>query len=205
MHRIPGVTSHRSTKAPSQTVLRGIAVTTTARTVIDVATLVGPAILGKWLQTWLSSNALDLGSLEAELTLVAGHVGVPITRAALSNRTILHAVADSAPEAELGLLLQRAGLPSLTLHHLVTVPSGAVFELDWSFPDIHAAFEMDGYGVHLRSLEAFEHDRFRRNELEIAGWTVLNFTKRQVERKPHVVLHQVRRLLEAKGVLHSPR
>jgi len=30
------------------------------------------------------------------------------------------------------------------------------------------AFELDGYGVHLRSLKAFEHDRFRGNELTIA-------------------------------------
>ncbi|MCU1368276.1 MAG: hypothetical protein JWN39_3915, partial [Ilumatobacteraceae bacterium] len=122
----------------------------------------------------------------------------------LTDRTLVHAAADSPPEAALGLLLADAGLPPLTLHHLVTVSTGAQFELDWSYPGLRGAFEMDGYGVHLRSLEAFENDRHRRNELELDGWTVLNFTKRQVERRSKVVVSQVRRLLDQRSRLHSP-
>ena len=199
VHTIPGVFSHRSTRPPQQTVLRNIPVTTTARTIIDVAPFVGPAILGKWLEHWLSSKMLKLDDLEEQMVALTGHSGVPVARSALTDRTLLHAVTDSPPEAALGLLLANAGLPPLTLHHLVTVPSGAAFELDWSLPQWLVAFEMDGYGVHLRSLEAFEHDRYRRNELEIEGWTILNFTKRQVERRSNVVVNQVRRSIEGRS------
>ena len=60
---------------------------------------------------------------------------------------------------------------------------------------VRVAFEVDGYGVHLRSLDAFEHDRVRRNELEIDGWTILNFTRRLIEMHPSTVASQARRLL----------
>jgi len=114
-------------------------------------------------------------------------------RACLTDRTILHEVADSKPEAELGLLLVRHGFPMPVLHHLVTVGSGRTYELDWSYPELMVAFEVDGYGVHLRSLDVFENDRERRNELEIDGWSILNFTKRQIAREK-TVTDQVRRL-----------
>ncbi len=196
--RIPGVFSHRAARPPEQTTLRGIPVASTARTVVDVATVVGRPILGMWLETWLSSKQLTLDALEQQMDLLKGHAGIPAVRAAMADRTLLHAETDSPPEAALGLLLARHGLPQLVLHHLVTMPSGTEFELDWSYPAWRIAFEMDGYGVHLRSLDAFEHDRFRRNELEIDGWTILNFTKRQVEKRPKTVVGQVLRLLQAR-------
>ena len=196
VHEIPTVFSHRSKRPPEQTILRGVPVTSTARTIIDVAPQVGGAIIGRWLEQWVSTKLLSLDDLERVMAACKGHAGVPITHSALSDRTIIHATADSPPEAALGILLHEAGLPPLTLHHLVTVSSGTQFELDWSYPELMAAFEMDGYGVHLRSVDAFDHDRFRRNELELDGWKILNFTKRQVERRSSVVVRQVRRLVD---------
>ncbi len=113
-------------------------------------------------------------------------------------RCDLHEITAARKVVHPGLIAHRSTIRIVTRptsHHLVTVSSGSTFELDWSYPDRQLAFEMDGYGVHLRSLEAFEHDRFGRNELEINGWTVLNFSRRQVERAPAKVIDQVRRLL----------
>lgn len=160
--------------------------------------------VNRWIEAWLSSKLLTLNGLESQMKMLKGHAGVPVVRAALTGRTLLHDLADSPPEAALGLLLERHGLPPLTLHHLVTLPSGKDFELDWSHPQWKIAFEMDGYAVHLRSLEAFEHDRFRRNELEIEGWTILNFTTRQVEKKAKIVVGQVERLLVARTLIDPP-
>ena len=201
LRRIPGVIAHRTVRSPDQAVLRGIPVTSPARTIIDTACVVSGGVVRRWLETWLSSKVLQLDDLEEQLRLAKGHAGVPVIRSLLDDRTLLHATADSGGEAALGDLLRRHGLPPLTLHHLVTVASGAVYELDWSYPELRAALELDGYGIHLRSLEAFEHDRFRRNELEIAGWTILNFTARQVERKPKTVVRQVEQLLLSRSAI----
>jgi hypothetical protein len=123
------------------------------------------------------------------------HPGTGPLADVLSDRLSFGDEADSPAELALGELLVRHGLPTPALHHLVTVSTGATFELDWSYPEHRVAFEMDGYGIHLRSLAAFEHDRIRRNELEIDGWTILNFTSRMLRRKPKQVVDQVRRLL----------
>ena len=199
--RVPNITAHRTVRVPDQMVLRRVPVTSPARTIIDTALVVSPGVVRRWLEAWLSNNVLQLDSLEQQLRAVKGHAGGPIVRQLLDDRTLLHGVADSGGEAALGHLLQRHDLPPLTLHHLVTMPNGAVYELDWSYPELRVGLELDGYGVHLRSLEAFEDDRYRRNELEIAGWTILNFTARQVERKPKTVVRQVRELLGSRTVI----
>ena len=54
---------------------------------------------------------------------------------------------------------------------------------------------MDGYGIHMRSLDAFDDERMRRNDLENEGWQILNFTDRQVRRQPGRVVQQVRTAL----------
>jgi Protein of unknown function (DUF559) len=102
---------------------------------------------------------------------------------------------DSVDEGLLGAVLASHGLPLPELHHLVVLENGLVFELDWSYPELRIAFELDGYGIHLRSLEAFEADRDRSNELRIAGWAVLQFTRRMVRDRPQRVVSQVRRLI----------
>jgi hypothetical protein len=203
LRRVPGIVSHRSIRPPDQTVLRGVPITTPARTILDVSTVVGARLVGRWIATWTSTGVLSLDDLQAQMESVKGHAGPPTVREALSGLTIVPG-ADSPAEALLGLVLTESGLPPLTLHHVVTLASGLVFELDWSYPEWRIALEMDGYGVHLRSLDAFEHDRFRRNELEIEGWTIMNFTKRQVERQPKSVVGQVRRLLEGRSLISSP-
>ena len=74
--RIPGVFAHRSARPPEQVVLRSIPVTSTARTVIDVATVVGRPILGIWLEAWLSSKILTLDHLDQQMKTMKGHAGV---------------------------------------------------------------------------------------------------------------------------------
>ena len=191
----PHLIVHRSRAQLPCKVVRRVPVSTPARTLLDCASVISTPVVARFAETWLSTGVVTLRQLERELTKSNGHRGVGALSSALSSRTLGHDEADSPAEAMLGRLLMKHLLPRPVSHHLVTVSSGSVFELDWSFPDHRLAFEMDGYGVHLRSLDAFEHDRFRRNELEIDGWTVLNFSRRQVERRPDKVIDQARRLL----------
>src|SRR5262249_42295974 len=102
-------------------------------------------------------------------------------------------------EALLAEVLIGAGLPRPAHHHLVHA-GRIIAEFDWAYPDAMVALEFDGYGVHLRSLEAFEHDRDRQNEVEILGWHVLRFTQRQVRDRPRRVAGQVRRMLASRGI-----
>lgn len=85
-------------------------------------------------------------------------------------------MADSIAEHQLGELLIRSDLAAQ--HHvLVTTATGYTYELDWAYPDARVGLEMDGYGIHMRSVGLFDDDRFRRNELEKCTATVHSSTR----------------------------
>lgn len=69
---------------------------------------------------------------------------------------------------------------------------GQRYWLDIAFPSIKLALEIDGYEFHT-GREVFETDRERRNSLQLAGWTVLHFTWRQLNERPDYVVETVRR------------
>lgn len=69
---------------------------------------------------------------------------------------------------------------------------GQKYWLDMAFPELKLALEIDGYEFH-SGREVFETDRERHNSLALAGWTVLHFTWRQLDRQPDYVIETVRR------------
>ena len=164
--------------------------TTTARSLIDVATVVDPRLATRWAQEWIADRKLRIADLHTAIDRAGNHRGARLLGSSMEE---LIDDVDSPAEAVLGALLREAGLPP-ELHLLVTTQHGHTFELDWAYPDVQVGLELDGYGVHLRSATAFDDDRWRRNELTIAGWTILNFTTRQC-RRPGYVVDQVRRTL----------
>lgn len=169
---------------------RGLRVTAPARSLVDAASVLPPELVARWAQEWMADRLVRPGDLEAAVARAGNHRGAHRLRPQLATTV---PEADSAAEAQLGRALLRAGL-SPELHVLVTTSAGYTFELDWAFSAARLGLEMDGYGVHLRSASRFDSDRFRRNELEIDGWKILNFTTRQL-RTPDRVVDQVRRAL----------
>jgi very-short-patch-repair endonuclease len=72
--------------------------------------------------------------------------------------------------------LSEAGLPE-PARQLSTVASGRRYRIDLAYPDHRLAIELDGWSHH-RTRSAFDNDRARGNQLELAGWTVLRFTSK---------------------------
>lgn len=169
---------------------RGLLVTRPGRTLVDAAAVLDPRLVARWSQEWIAERKLRVADLDAAVQRAGNHPGARRLRPMLGS---LIDDVDSVGEAVLGSLLRAAGLPP-ELHVLLTTEAGHTFELDWAYPDAKLGLELDGYGVHLRSAAAFDDDRWRRNELTIAGWTILNFTTRQC-RRPERVASQVRRAL----------
>jgi hypothetical protein len=190
--RRPGLIVHRSitVTAGHLHLVDGVPVTTRARTLVDAAAVMSPALVARYAHTWIADRSVSVEAVLGEIERAGNHRGA---QALARELDVSGSLADSVPERELGRILQRAGIAPV--HHvIVTTSHGFTFELDWAYPDARLGLEMDGYGVHLRSVNAFDDDRFRRNELEIAGWTILNFTARQC-RRPSRVVDQVRRAL----------
>lgn len=178
----------------------GIRVTSPARTLIDLGSVVPANFVVRCLEEWLADRVVTLGELREAIALHErkGRAGPPVIRTALATRVLVDSVPDSGYEARLAAVLVARGVPAPTHHREVRAPDGRLIaELDFAYPDQRVALELDGYGVHLRSREVFENDRRRQNELEILGWRVLRFAATQLDREPDVVADQVRRMLNA--------
>ena len=174
--------------------LDGIASTAPGRTLVDTAMVLPAQLVVRYAQAWIADKKLTIDDLSAAIERAGNHPGGRALRARLSA---LFDEVDSVEEAKLGAILRDAGIGP-ELHHLVTTAHGDTFELDWAYPDVLIGLEVDGYGIHLRSEGVFDDDRWRRNELEIDGWQILNFTSRHV-RRPARVAGQVRRALGRRG------
>jgi very-short-patch-repair endonuclease len=159
---------------------------------MDAVTVMSPGVVAKIAQDWMAQKVLRPGVLHDALARARRHRGVGELRRLLADADI--GDVDSVPEGDLGRILRSAKIAPVR-HHLATTSSGSTFELDWSYPPARIGLELDGYGVHLRSSDAFENDRLRRNELELSGWMILNFTRRMCRYRPDRVVDQVRRAL----------
>ena len=179
-----------------------MAVTRPERTLVDLGAVVHPWFLARCLEEWLASRQVTIPKLESALAAHSrrGRPGPAALRRLLDQRVLRDVVTDSRFEARLAEVLVRQGLACPVHHHLVRA-GRVVAELDWAYVGEEVALEFDGYGVHLRSLEAFEHDRVRQNELEILGWHVLRFTARQVRDHPARVADQIERMLARRAAL----
>jgi len=187
-----GMVVHRSRMLGPADIVRidRMWVTSRARTLLDCATVLPPGMVGRWAQEWLADRLVRIDDIEAAIGRAGRHGGAGRLRRALVD---VLPEADSPPEARLGVILGNAGIAPE--HHVVVTTAGGVdFELDWAYPAQRVGLELDGYGVHLRSVARFDDDRERRNELVIAGWTILNFTSNHL-RRPARVVDQVRRAL----------
>ncbi|HUF84003.1 MAG TPA: hypothetical protein VMQ81_05350, partial [Acidimicrobiia bacterium] len=67
-----------------------------------------------------------------------------------------------------------ADLPEPVQQHWVRL-NGQRRRIDLAYPDLKLAIEVDGWRDH-GPRSAFDSDRVRENELEIAGWDRLHFT-----------------------------
>jgi very-short-patch-repair endonuclease len=95
----------------------------------------------------------------------------------------------SALERSFVEVCARENLPFPVLNRSV-----GAFEVDALWPRERLIVELDGYAFH-RTRGAFERDRLRDAELQLAGYRVLRITSRRLEREPALVAKTVRALL----------
>ena len=115
----------------------------------------------------------------------------------LAEREFGNDVSDSELEKRMGRVLENAGLPPAVFHHIVRTPAGLFLaEVDFAYPEVRLAIEVDGFNVH-GTPRAMAKDFVRQNGLVPYGWHVLRFTWWQVTHEPGTVSATIRRTLEA--------
>jgi very-short-patch-repair endonuclease len=162
---------------------------------------------GRWAVTHPSLTAVDLADVRS-----GGAVIDQVLRTRAATLEQMWAALESTPrrrgnamrtriltesrhepwselERDAHTLLDRAGISGW-----VTNAPVLDYLVDILFRAEKLVVELDGWEVHGTRF-AFEADRRRRNQIEAAGYRVLNFTARQVRDDPQWVIETIRRAL----------
>jgi very-short-patch-repair endonuclease len=178
--RLPTLRVHRVRLHEDEvTLLRGMRVTSPARTVLDLAAIVGPRQLEQALAAAERSSGTVRARIRTLLQRRPRHPGSAQLRRLLDG---LDATGTRAlylrSAAEEGALarFRDARLPEPACNVDI-----AGLEVDFAWQDLRLVVEIDGFAFH-GSEQAFHRDRDRDRTLGLAGYIVLRFTWRQVER-----------------------
>lgn len=194
-HRHPGIDLHRSVNlnpALDITTVRGIPVTTVARTLLDLAAVVPVRQTARALRQAELLGALDMRAIAAQLDRNPRAPGAPRLRAALgmpANTT------ESPLEDRFLAAWRAAGGPEPECNAYVDPGDGGPpLRPDFVWRDVKVAVETDGRATH-DTRHGFEDDRLRDQRLMAAGWVVIRVTDRQLREEPERVIRLVMTLI----------
>jgi len=175
-------------------VVRGIPITSPARTLIDLAGMLTAGQLAATLGEADRRGLLEVEAVERALRRARGRHGRGHRRlsAALDLHTKRGAVlARSELEERFLDLVLRAGLPLPRLNAPLVG-----YEVDALWPDERVVVELDGWAHHA-GREAAGRDRDKTNRLQVAGYLVLRFLHGDVANRPTRVTAAIRDALTA--------
>jgi hypothetical protein len=184
------VALHRPRRFPADdvTVHLGIPVTTPARTLLDACAGLPRHAVARTVEQAEIRGLLDLERLGAMLADARGRRGLAALRAQVA-RLGEPVVTRSDLEARFLALCDRQALPRPEVNARL-----GRFEVDVLWRRARLVVELDGRETHA-TRAAFERDRARDAELQVAGFRVVRFTYRQVVDDPAGVAATVRALL----------
>ena len=171
---------HRTRRLPPDetTTCERIPCTTFARTLVDLAGCEPERRLRRALEQSLVLRLFDLQAMNAALERARGRAGTGTLRRLLAEAADEPPFTRSELERLFLELVRKANLPLPVVNGLVLT-----YEVDFHWPQHRLIVEADSRGFHAHAL-AFQQDRQRDLDLELAGWHVLRVTWRQVLDEP---------------------
>jgi very-short-patch-repair endonuclease len=170
-------------------VREAIPVTSPARTIVDLATLLPRRQLERAVDEAERLRLCDARDLAAIAEVHAGRAGAGALTRLLREHAIGMTATRNDFEERFLTLCRRHRLPQPQ----VNVPL-LDYVVDFFWPESVLVVEVDGRATH-GTRRAFQADRDRDGRLAIAGYHVLRFTWWDLTRRPAVVANRVRRML----------
>jgi len=198
--RRPGIDAHRIAIAPDEvTVEDGIPVTTPARTLFDLAAVVTLDQLEHAFNEAEYRRLTSPVSLDALVSRHAGRRGTRAIERVLDNhRRNGETRTRSELERKLLALLDAHGLPRPRINR-----QSDPGELDARWPEQRLVVECDGFAAH-GTRKAFEDDRARDRDLQVAGWRVVRITWRQLTTDGDTIAAQLMTMLAQPAASSRP-
>ena len=167
----------------------GIPITTVARTLLDLAETVRRQQLRRAFEHAERLRLLDIRALEELCKRSRGRRGLRPLKALLAEAKGPPPATRSDLEDRFLDLVREANLPLPVVNGLVEG-----FEVDMHWPERQLVVELDSRAWHGTDA-AFERDRMRDTELQLAEHRVLRITHRRLEGAPESVVSDLRRAL----------
>lgn len=185
---------HQATLAPDEfTTTRSIPVTTPARTLLDLAAVVGPEVLERAINEAEVLRLTSPQSLEHLVDRHRGRPGIPAITRILDAGFIGSTITRNEMEDRLLALVDEAGLPRPEVNAQLEIDATWI-EPDFMWRSARLIVELDGFETH-GTRAVFESDRARDRALHVAGWRVVRVTWRQLTESPEAVMSEVSALL----------
>jgi very-short-patch-repair endonuclease len=172
----PGLLIHRSRliHPDDRSGVRGIPVTSVARTLVDLADVLSEQRLAKAVHEAEVRRVFDLSAIEAAIARLPGRKGRhKLSRALTAYRPELHFLRSEA-ERRFNQLCENHSLPQPQFNLNL-----AGHEIDAYWEDLSIAVEVDGGETH-HTRRAFHEDRARDRRLAAQGIRVVRVTSRDL-------------------------
>jgi very-short-patch-repair endonuclease len=173
----------------------GFRLTTVPRTLLDLGTVVGAAAVERSLESALRRR---LAGVE-QLTELCGSVRSPgsrVLRDVLRLRPEGAPPTGSDPETRFVQIVRGMGFPP-PRRQFVVIFRGRKFRIDFAWPALRLAVEIDGASVHTAG--TLGADLYRQNQILLDGWLIVRFTPYMVERQPQLVERDLRAAWELRS------
>jgi hypothetical protein len=186
--RTGGLTVTRTRRLQQPIMRRRFPCTSVPRTILDYATLAGPDELDELIDRAVARRVVGLDSILDVCRTTVGHPGRPFLRSRLDARGIAAGPHPSVLESKMVRTLHDHGVPTPKAE--VCWGPNRRYRLDFAYPQLRLVIEVNGWAYH-SSPEQARRDSARRNALNRAGWTVLEFDWWEVTHEPHRVAADV--------------
>lgn len=174
--------------------VRGMAVTTPPRTLLDLAGVVSRHELERAFREAAYLRLTDPRSVADLVARRPDGRGRAATRAILADRRIGATVTRSELEERFLSLVDTFDLPRPHVNALLDLPGAQRIEVDCLWRHQSLVVELDGHASHATS-RGFERDRARDRALQAIGWRVIRITWRQLHEDSGAVVRDLRALL----------
>jgi len=192
-----GINVHRSiTLTPEElTRVNAIPCTSVARTLFDLAEVVGERPVERACEQAEKMGVFDLRAVERQLARNASRPGARRLRAVLDKHHLWGEPTESELEEDFLALVRGAGLPRPERQYWITLPDGGTpIRADFAWPAQRVVVETDGRRPH-GTRQAFERDRRNGQRLAAAGWKPIRTTGRQIREERVRIARTVAQLL----------
>jgi very-short-patch-repair endonuclease len=175
----------------------GLPLTRAARTLVDLAAVVEPAVVERGVECALRRQLTTTDELAAAAAPIR-RPGARQLRQTLAGRRVGMPPTESDAETIFVQLIRSMGLPEPDRQVAVRL-GGRLYRLDFAWPALRLAIEIDGASVH--GPDQLGADLRRQNQIVLDGWLLLRFTWWDLVAGPATVQQDVRHAWQVRTVV----